>query len=242
VIYFAVLFQLEPSSFAFRIFSAKRKSQRRVPSASMTITTTFVSVCEYLAERSNVVRSLQPKADNELKKEGRGSFDYATEKDNKIIAVKWYDNKPVHLLSTYVGIEPTGTVKRWSQTDRKHVNILSPDIVRIYNTNMGGVDLNDMLVTLYRTNIGVKRYYFRILFHLVDASIVNAWLIYRPQCAGHNIINFKKLVFLSEIGQSLKQCDTSTRKRRKPSSSREGTPNFLRKNLNCFKRKTSLGA
>jgi hypothetical protein len=42
---FAVLFQLEPSSFAFRTFSAKRNSQRRALSASMTITTTFVSVC-----------------------------------------------------------------------------------------------------------------------------------------------------------------------------------------------------
>jgi hypothetical protein len=45
VFYFAILFQLEPSSFAFRTFSAKRKSQRRALSASMTITTTFVSVC-----------------------------------------------------------------------------------------------------------------------------------------------------------------------------------------------------
>jgi hypothetical protein len=51
---FAALFRLEPSPFAFRTFSAKRKSQRRAPSDSMTITTTFVTVLrrfKYLAEK-----------------------------------------------------------------------------------------------------------------------------------------------------------------------------------------------
>jgi hypothetical protein len=41
---FAVLFQLEPSSFAFRTFSAKKKKHNVGPSASTTITTTLVSV------------------------------------------------------------------------------------------------------------------------------------------------------------------------------------------------------
>jgi hypothetical protein len=36
------------------------------------------------------------------------------------------------------------------------------------NCHMGGVDLRDMLVALYRTNIGVKRFYLCIVFHLLD--------------------------------------------------------------------------
>jgi hypothetical protein len=75
----------------------------------------------------------------------------------------------------------------------------------------------------------------------MDVSIVNAWLIYRRQCAARNIINFKKLVFQSEIGQSVIQGYTSTRKKGTPSSSREGTPTSREGTVNCFKRKTSRG-
>jgi hypothetical protein len=45
-------------------------------------------------------------------------------------------------------------------------------MVKEYNCHMGEVDLQDMLVALYRTNIGVKRYYLRIVFHLLDMCVV----------------------------------------------------------------------
>ncbi|XP_049794400.1 piggyBac transposable element-derived protein 2-like [Schistocerca nitens] len=43
------------------------------------------------------------KADGELKKQGRGSYDYRTETERNIIALKWYDNKSVVLVSSYEG-------------------------------------------------------------------------------------------------------------------------------------------
>lgn len=69
---------------------------------------------------------------------------------------------------------------------------------------MGGVDLHDMLVALYRTKIGVKKYYIRIVYQLLDMCIVNAWLLYRRECS---ILEIRKhmtlLDFRSEIGESL---------------------------------------
>ena len=47
---------------------------------------------------------------------------------------------------------------------------------------MGGVDLCDMLISLYRTNIKTKRWYIKILFHCADISKVNAWNLYRRHC------------------------------------------------------------
>jgi hypothetical protein len=38
--------------------------------------------------RANRLKGYKPKSGNKLKKEGRGSFNYATEKDNNIIAMK----------------------------------------------------------------------------------------------------------------------------------------------------------
>jgi hypothetical protein len=51
---FAALFQLEPSSFAFRTFFRQKKITTKGASDSMTITTTFVTVLrrfKYLAEK-----------------------------------------------------------------------------------------------------------------------------------------------------------------------------------------------
>lgn len=47
----------------------------------------------------------------------------------------------------------------------------------------GGVDLIDMLVSFYRINNRSKKYYMKIIFHLIDLSIVNGWLLYRRDCS-----------------------------------------------------------
>ena len=39
-------------------------------------------------------------SDSKLKQEGRGSYDYKADKQSGITIVKWYDNKPVHLVSS----------------------------------------------------------------------------------------------------------------------------------------------
>ncbi|XP_049855114.1 piggyBac transposable element-derived protein 3-like [Schistocerca gregaria] len=118
------------------------------------------------------------KADSELKKQGQRSYDYRTETQRNIIALKWYGNKSVVLASLYKGGSPVEPVKRWSVGERKYIDVPRPDIVREYNRSVGGVDLHDMLVAFYRNNIGVKRFYLRIVFHLLDMRVVNAWLQY----------------------------------------------------------------
>lgn len=49
-------------------------------------------------------------SDNELKKKERGSYDQLVRDDGKIILVKWFDNKPVNLASSCMGVEPEGVV------------------------------------------------------------------------------------------------------------------------------------
>lgn len=44
---------------------------------------------------------------------------------------------------------------------------------------MGGVDKADMLLALYRTHLKSRKWYKRIIFHLLDLCIVNSWLLYR---------------------------------------------------------------
>eukprot|EP00794_Sanderia_malayensis_P008587 gene8587-9505_t len=53
-------------------------------------------------------------SDTELKQKGRGSFCFQTDQNTGLSIVKWYDNKPVHLVSTYIGVQADGTVKRYA--------------------------------------------------------------------------------------------------------------------------------
>lgn len=115
----------------------------------------------------------------DLMKQERGTYDIKVDKENKIVACKWFDNKVVCLASTHVAEEPVTNVERWSTARKEKVPIPRPAIVMEYNSGMGGIDLQDMLVELYRIDFRVKRYYLRILFHLLDMSVVNAWLLYR---------------------------------------------------------------
>ena len=65
--------------------------------------------------RMNRVRDCNMMEEKEMKKKGRGSWDSRVNQEDNII-VRWCDNKAVNLLSSFVGIEPLGSVKRW---DRK---------------------------------------------------------------------------------------------------------------------------
>ncbi|XP_049786255.1 piggyBac transposable element-derived protein 2-like [Schistocerca cancellata] len=79
--------------------------------------------------RSTRLQGCNLKADSELKKQRRGSYDYRTETERNIIALKWYYNKFVVLASSYKGVSPVERVKRWSVGERKYIDVPRPDIV-----------------------------------------------------------------------------------------------------------------
>ncbi|KAL1475683.1 hypothetical protein MTO96_037108, partial [Rhipicephalus appendiculatus] len=169
--------------------------------------------------RVNRLHGCSLKTDAALKKSGRGSFDVCTEVCNDIAAVKWLDNKPVHLVSSYIGSEPVDQVQRWSATTRSHVTVQQPAIVKEYNRFMGGVDLCNMLVELYRCDIRGRRYYLRIVFHIIDICVVNAWLLYRRNCSQAGTQYQPLLDFRMTIAHALlKAGKIDGRKRGRPSS------------------------
>ena len=134
--------------------------------------------------RRNRLPDLAMKDDKCLSKEGRGSMDHrvADVDGVELCVTRWYGNNTVNCLSTLYGCESTDFVKRWSAKEKKNIQVKRPSVIQAYNEYMGGVDLMDMLISLYRINIRSKKYYIKIIFHLIDLSIVNAWLLYRRHC------------------------------------------------------------
>lgn len=122
--------------------------------------------------RSNRLSGCQFENNKNLKKLGRESYDTKINTTNAIVACKWFDNKTVHLVSNYIGPEPLNQVQRWSIADK--LPIERPATVKEYNSFMGAIDLHDMLVEIYQTDIKCKRYYIRIIFHIIDMCIVNS--------------------------------------------------------------------
>ena len=58
---------------------------------------------------------------------------------------------------------------------------------------MGGVDLQDQTISLYRMSYRLKKYYHRIIFHLFDMAIVNSWLLYRRDAVKLKISKSKQM-------------------------------------------------
>ncbi|KAJ8879910.1 hypothetical protein PR048_020530 [Dryococelus australis] len=162
--------------------------------------------------------------------QGRGSHDYRTESEQNIIALKWYDNRYVHLVSSHKGKNPVEPVKRWSVAKPQYVDVSRPAIVMEYNNFMGGVDLHGMLIALYRRNIGVEIFYLRIVFHIIDICIVNAWRLYRHHCTQRGFTKHTPLLaFRSDIAHALLKAGHSVVRKRGWPSQDSPSPSAVKK-------------
>ncbi|KAK3931960.1 PiggyBac transposable element-derived protein 3 [Frankliniella fusca] len=117
--------------------------------------------------------------DKALSKIGRGAVDSKV-LDDKIVCVKWVDSKVVTLASTYTGVGDQTSVMRWNKNGREEVS--RPDIVKQYNSMMGGVDKFDMLSEIYRTMTRSKRWYIPLVGYMISMALVNSWLMYEIDC------------------------------------------------------------
>lgn len=166
--------------------------------------------------RKNRLGGCSLMSEKDLKKAGRGSFDYRTDEKSGLHVIRWQDNKCVQIVSTFAGVKASKTVKRWDGKRKEHILVPCPDMVRLYNESMGGVDLADMLIALYRTKIKTRRWYLKVLFHCIDIAKVNAWILYRRHCDQRAIPRKKQMSLLQfslEISHGLMKVGKSSQKR-----------------------------
>ena len=108
--------------------------------------------------------------------------DSVVSNDGDVVIVKWFDNRTVNLASNFVGKGEEDKVKRWDKGQSTYIEIARPEIVKNYNHSMGGVDLLDQLISLYRIFIRSKKWTLRMIAHCIDFALVNSWLEYRKDC------------------------------------------------------------
>ena len=142
--------------------------------------------------------------EKDLKKKGRGAYEYKLDENSNMIAVRWFDNKSANLVSSYADIEPVGNVRRYDRSLKEHIIVQQSYIVKVYNEYMGGIDKLDMMCALYKPRLRT-RWYIYIWLHTVFIASVNAWLLYRRNLKvmqpDKQFMQFKR--FLADIAGSL---------------------------------------
>ncbi|CAK1547946.1 unnamed protein product [Leptosia nina] len=103
----------------------------------------------------------------------------ATVDDIDVSAVVWKDNKPVNLLSIYVGAEPATTVTRFDKLKKERVAIPCSKVIKEYNAHMGGVDLLDSFIGRYHITMKSRKWTMRLFYHFLDLAVINSWVMFK---------------------------------------------------------------
>ncbi|XP_047105236.1 piggyBac transposable element-derived protein 2-like [Schistocerca piceifrons] len=174
--------------------------------------------------RRNRVPDCKLPSEAELKKMARGASveRVATVDGVDISNVVWKDNKSVMLLSTLAGQQPIHEAGRYDKKTKSRITIPCPQIIKLYNKHMGGVDLLDSIMGRHKILVKSRKWYIRLLYHLLDMGVVNSWPLYRRVAETKGIRRTMKLSeFRMEIAHCLCRSGQTSAKRGRPSNELE---------------------
>jgi hypothetical protein len=118
----------------------------------------------------------------------------------------WKDKKPILFLSTNaipVGYScmPMPTVPRKNSTVRE--DIMTSHMHPEYTIHMHSVDVTDQLRASYNTQYRTHKWWHKILFFLLDVTILNMFIIYLAKCKRRSIKPISHLQFKVKLYEAL---------------------------------------
>ena len=144
---------------------------------------------------------------------------------NHVFFTKWLDNRPVHMISNFLAVDPKHEMKRRFRGSREKITISCPIVIQKYNEYMGGVDIMDQKKVSYQFDHRSKiKYYLRVVFDLIDIAVNNSGIIFNKLCEDYpemeklDIKSYRRVIARCLIGSF------SSRKRNAPISSVHRTP------------------
>nr|CAI5822261.1 unnamed protein product [Callosobruchus analis] len=154
--------------------------------------------------RENRIPECPLKRSSDLKVSDRGTFDYSLV-DDDIVICKWNDNSVVTLASNASAVFPLHNAKRFSKSEKKHIYISQPSIIKSYNENMGGVDRSDQNIGQYRTTIRGKKWYFPLIAHCVDMAVQNACHLHKQNGGILDQLSFRRAIAIMSYWKPTKK-------------------------------------
>ena len=153
------------------------------------------------------------------------------QKEN-IMVLRWFDNKSVHILSTYIGLFPLEEAKRWDRKKKGYIKVQMPHAIAEYNKFMRGVDLCDMFLEVYKIDFKSKKWYMRIFFYVLNLATVNDWLLYRRTLNKKSKQHMLLCDFKLDIATRLLSSNKYAPKRGRPSQ-QDNPPKTPKKKRSC---------
>lgn len=108
----------------------------------------------------------------------------------------WRDTKTVRFASTQAN--PNLTVIAHRRSGSHYVSVYQPHAAQLYGRFMGGVDIFDHLRERYRVGRYGKKAWKYLFFFLVDAALVNSYILYR-ETSKKVPLNFDQFQFRLDI-------------------------------------------
>ena len=190
---------------------------------------TSIKLIVYLAQngihalgtvRRNRIPNTKMPSEKQMKSRGDAVEMVTTVEGVDVSCVAWLDNKQVMLMSSFAGRNPTSELSRYDRKKKQPMKISCPHVVNVYNKHMGGVDLLDSHLGRLRNKMRSKKWYMRIFYHLLDVSMINAWILFKLV---HNREEHMRLAdFRASAAEALCKADQLvTPKRGRPSSQLE---------------------
>ena len=102
-----------------------------------------------------------------------------------VFYICYIDSKPVNMLSTLLcpmidKVERYVTDKKSGPKKGTYQKLIfdQPDAIKVYNGQMGGVDLSDQMHAYYATSVLTIKWQPRFYFHFFDRMLVNGHILY----------------------------------------------------------------
>ena len=91
------------------------------------------------------------------------------------VLVCWKDNKAVYVASNKNPADMSGVCARYNRIEKRYNNVTIPEMIQLYNRYMGGVDLLDSMVAVYRIPFRKRKWWFSFWPWSLSVCAVNAW-------------------------------------------------------------------
>ncbi|XP_061704417.1 piggyBac transposable element-derived protein 3-like isoform X1 [Cydia pomonella] len=154
---------------------------------------------------------------NLSEKEGMKSGDIQQYVSGEVALVKWVDtrNKAVLIASNCTGGDNVKTVQKFNNKGKELIPVKAPQVVMNYNKNMGGVDILHQAFEYNKTVQRTKKWTVKVLSHLLDLAVANAWRQYRLDRQGQGQSSRKDkdlLWFRLDVADCLTNCPERERR------------------------------
>ena len=124
----------------------------------------------------------------------RGSEEHFYDATSNVIVVRWNDNGIVNIASNQHGKLPLKLVERYCSKEKKRLHVKMPCVIGMYNQRMGGVDRLDENISSYRISIRGMKWYYPLIFYLINVCVNNAWLFARKGDYSGDLLAFTQSV------------------------------------------------